>query len=283
MEINEMFYQTEVKKLNKPFKFTEEEIKNIFKKFSNVDEIPKDFSYEKRTNDTYFIHTLEKIMTEYKFQLPYKFDGEIRKKSKKSKKGYVVQGKDNLLREKDLCKELWYASSKYNPYDFDIIDIQTPLKVRLHNNPYGEIDLVGIKREEKRIIVYLIEAKPLSTKETLLRAVIESITYKYIILNNIEKFQNDLINYVRNGVDEIIQQKYSDINVKNIIIKSMILAPENLYEKDTFEIIEKYRNMIDFYNFTYTEDDLQFGSQDELNNIFKDNKYPIIANKHVIV
>lgn len=282
MDMNAMFYKDEIlKNYNKITENNLKEIMNIYK----VNNKPSNFKFETRNNN-YFVHNIIKYQKEYKektqaFYLEDKTT--VVKTSGKTKCGYV-KIKD-LMYEKDMCRELWF-SSYYGKaiYPFDIIDIQTPLK-KVRNNKYGEIDNIGIDIKDNNITVYLIEAKPLNTDETLLRAIIETITYKYQIEENKEKFIEDLKKFIRkyNGKGEKIlffKEKLNNNENINIVLKSLVLVPKKLYEDHKFSkvLYDNYKNDIEFYYFEFTKEDLEYHLKDERkDSLFKENRYPRIS------
>lgn len=281
-----LFYANNAKLLNNYKKISKEFLKELIDTY-HIDKKPENFVIEKRATN-YFVHNINKIKENYKNQLPYKLNIEDDKlyKTSSNKNVPIKQlGSNTTMYEKDLCKEIWFASyyGKAN-YPFDIIDIQTPLKP-IRSLKYGELDLVGVDIDEKGcIVIYLIEAKPISTNETLLRAVIESITYRYIIEENKDKFIDDfkkyMIKYEGNGkkANTIKSLLLNEEKVK-IRTKTMILVPEKLYLDHVYSktIYKKYRPNIDFYCVSYSKEDLEYHTKEERTfSLFTDNRFPII-------
>ncbi len=257
----------------------------------SVNKRPKYFKVERRNKD-YFVHDIEIIKENYKKQLPFKLDNNDDKLYKTSIKYNkpIELAYNNTMYEKDLCKEIWFASyDGIAKYPFDIIDIQVPLKPA-RKYKYGEIDIVGVDIDnEGSVIIYLIEVKPLSTQETLLRAVVESITYRYMIEDNIDVFVNYFKNYILkyNGIGQgvnKIKQMIKNNQEFDIKTKSMILVPEKLY-KDVYsnDIYNKYNNDIEFYTIAYDRDDLEYHTKDNIEKatLFKKDKYPKIE-KYIV-
>lgn len=286
MEIdNLLFYAQKSKLLNNYKKINKKDLDKLIDTYK-IEKKPDNFEIEKRENN-FFVHKIEKIKEDYIKQQPYKLieNEETLYKTSSKNNGLRKLDENNIMYEKDLCKEIWFAS--YNEkanYPFDIIDIQTPLKPR-RNLKYGEIDIVGVDIDkDNNVIIYLIEAKPLSTKETLLRAVVEAITYRYIIEENRERFINDFKNYIKKYEGKGIKAnkvKTKILNNENIKIKTktLILVPKRLYEDNQYSkiIYNNYKSKIDFYYVEYNKEDLEFHTKEERKEtVFKKGKKPLI-------
>ena len=273
------FYKN-VSILNHYNKITHNCLKDIISQY-RVGKCPKDYIINKRERE-FFIHKLEKIKENYKNQIPF-YKNNTRKLFKiSSKKGYKELAENTTMYEKDLCKEMWFASQNGAEYPFEIIDIQTPLKSKQKDN-YGEIDMVGIGIEQNQIYIYMIEVKPLNTKETLLRATIESITYHYIVLANKEKFISDFKKYLLNyyGNSRLLNKIQDTIRSNPDIIpiiKPLILVPKELYtDSYSKEIINAYESTIEYYVLDYSISDLEYKNEKErIPTLFKPNCYPKI-------
>lgn len=259
---------------------------------AELEEIIEMYQVEKKPNYfhiiprmlPYFVHDVDKIQEEYKNTQPYYLDGTSKVvKTSTGKNGYVELS--DLMQEKDMCRELWF-SSYYGKatYPFDIIDIQVPLKSKQKDN-YGEIDNIGIdEKENGEFVVYLIEAKPLGTDETLLRAITETITYRYHIEENRERFLDNLKDFVRNyngkGPKVLkLKEKLHNQEEVSIAIKSLVLVPKKLYEDHEYSKIlyHHYKEKIEFYHFEFTINDLEYHNKEErVASLFKEDCYPRI-------
>lgn len=182
------------------------------------------------------------------------------------------------MTEKRLAKELWNIS--YNllkQYDFDIIDIQLPLKSKREQN-FGEIDLIGVNVEENNIQVLLIEMKPIGTDEQLIRALSEITAYKYLLSNDRTKeiLRRDFIDYINqyNGKGKYIEEIKNIINNSNIKFVPALLLPKELYENDK-ELYAKIKeeNNIKLYSIKYTKDNIKY-EKDKM--LFCKGEYPEI-------
>lgn len=257
---------------------------DIFNELVNqykVDNCPADYIINLRQRN-YFEHKIEKMKIDYQKQLPYYIDNYKELYKTSSKINIKKLAKNTTMYEKDLCKEIWFASYDGIKYPFDIVDIQTPLKSK-RSDKYGEIDVLGVNIKDNDVVIYLIEVKPISTTETLLRAVIESITYRYIIEANKDKFITDFKKYMKKyegkGSKALeIRDKLLNEEKLNFTIKSLILVPDYLYEHVyAKKIYNEYKEKIDFYTVSYTESDIEYTKkEDRKPTLFKKGCYPKI-------
>lgn len=263
-------------------RISKEELEEIMQTYQ-VEKKPEHFNIVPRLLP-YFVHDVEKFQEDYKNTSPYYLEGTTTVvKTSTGEKGYVELS--DLMQEKDMCRELWF-SSYYGKasYPFDIIDIQVPLKNKQKDN-YGEIDNIGIdEKESGEFVVYLIEAKPLGTNETLLRAITEAITYRYHIEENRKQFLDNLKEFVKtyHGKGKKVlklKEKLNHGEEVSIGIKSLVLVPKKLYEDHEYSKIlyEHYKEDIEFYHFEFTINDLEYHNKDErVASLFKENSYPRI-------
>ena len=101
----------------------------------------------------------------------------------KRNKGYKIDTHNGMFNENSNRKEEIIAMKLYNTIHSDsgkILDYQIPLKDK-KDTKAGKIDLISYK--EKENILYLIELKNNESKETLLRCVLEIMTY----INQVDK------------------------------------------------------------------------------------------------
>ncbi len=276
------YYAKNVDKINHYNKISQNEFYEILNNFT-ISRCPISNEIHLRENN-YFIHDIEKIKKDYQNQLPYYIENqkELYKTSSRNN-GLKKLGNKTTMYEKDLCKEIWFASYNGVEYPFDVIDIQTPLK-KERNDKYGELDLVGVDIDEKTTYLYLIEAKPLSTKETLLRATVESITYKHLITANQEKFINDFQEYMKKYEGKgkkalLIKERLLHHEKLRIVIRSLILVPRKLYEDHPYAkiIYKKYRPGIEYYTVDYDLQELEYQTKDKrVPSLFKKGCYPHI-------
>lgn len=290
MKFDLLFYATYASKLNNYKNINEQELEMILKQYQ-VNKCPKEYIIKKREKN-YFVHNIDKIKKDYQNQLPY-FENNILCKT--SKKGIKKLAQNTSMYEKDLCKEIWFASyDGYGKYPFDIIDIQTPLKPK-REYKYGEIDILGVDLNNNKVVIYLIEAKPLSTKETLLRASIEAITYRYIIEANKKNFIADFIKYIKNYQGKgkkanqikelVLKSKNIEVEIESLIeTQSLILVPQNLYNDDySKRVYKEYSNDINYYYVTYDNEDLEYtNKENRKSTLFKNDKYPKIQKIEII-
>lgn len=289
-KFSELYYAEEVNVLNDYKKITPDHLEELIN-FYDANVIPLEFTFKKRETN-YFQHNIENIKMGYLNQLPYYNNvGELVKKS--SKLGERKLKKGTLLYEKDLCKELWFLD--YNGQlnnSFKIIDIQVPLKQK-RSDKYGEIDLLGVTiLPNQKVQINLIEVKPIrNPQETLLRAVVEAVTYRYIIENNKEKFVQDFKKYINkydDGSRFIEKLKLilsNNLHYEMFELKSSIIAPREFYLHEfASNIFEKYKKNIDFYSIYYDKNMIDYGSSKSKQCLFSTGKVPLIekiSNRNV--
>lgn len=263
------------------------DIEKIVKQYT-PDNCPKDYVLLKRTNN-FFEHDIHSIKEEYKKLQPYFNDkNELVKSSNKEDNPEKKLGKNTIIWEKDFCKELWFWSYDGVEFPFDIIDIQVPLKKQGRNNNYGELDNLGIDVKGDTIYLYLIEVKPPTTEETLLRASIEIITYSYLINANKEKFIDDfekyILKYKGKGKKALAAKKKIQEGNKKIEIKPLVLVPKKLYTHRYFKIKKNinyiysyYKDKVEYYSYELDSTAIIYHSKDErTTTLFREGYSPII-------
>jgi hypothetical protein len=121
----------------------------------------------------------------------------------------VFRGMGNVLNEKRMAIALY---NKFNDKEkmgneFQILDYQTPLKRRQHDDARGEIDLLAKDNNGK---LCLIELKPPTSKETLLRAGMEIYTYgEFVEADRNIFFKTFKVKY--KGLRKIVLMKKSEL------------------------------------------------------------------------
>ncbi len=89
---------------------------------------------------------------------------------------------DSNQEEKNLAKKLFKQSefdNKKYPYIGMIADYEVPLKKCNEDRGVGRIDLLSLNNDEKT--VYILELKKKSSRESMLRCVLEAYTYSRIV------------------------------------------------------------------------------------------------------
>lgn len=289
MKFDLMFYANYVNIL-KDYKKLNKSLFNQILDIYQVDKCPDNFEIEIR-NGNYFLHNIEKIKQDYINQMPYYLDNSKILYKSSSKVGDKKLDTKTLMFEKDLCKEFWFSSYYgYTKYPFDFIDIELPLQpdkdaIKGNKKPqYGNVDNIGVSINEKKVTIHLIEVKPKPNNETLLRATIEAITYKYIIVANKDTFIKEFIEFMSNyngKGEQALKIKESILNNEDLVyeIKSLILLPISDYFKGDYddEIIKYYKDKIDFYFYDYKKEDVVFYLKNERkDSLFKKDSYPNI-------
>lgn len=215
------------------------------------------------TRENYFIHRdFNQLMLDYNRIKPYISDeGILTKISSKSSEG---KRQKCIIYEKDLCKELWWFSRKNVNFPFDIIDLEIPLKSRLDQN-FGEIDLIGLRIENGRIKVLLLEVKRDDCTEALLRATTEIISYFHLI--NKEILKKNVMDYLKNYyTDNLItsfsqeaKRVISNLRVQDIDIVPAVLVPIKMYNREPL-VFQNYKKDMEFYAISYSKNDVSYTS-----------------------
>ena len=136
-----------------------------------------------------------------------------------SKGKELLPDKINHSKEKIIAIDLFNQSKIDGAFDYigKVIDYQTPLKAE-QSDPYGEIDLLSVNENDKKIYILELKknkARTNATPETMLRCILEAYTY-YKILDKKELLRNF-------GLQEY--------DVRDIVISPLVFEEDKQYKE----------------------------------------------------
>lgn len=176
-------------------------------------------------------------------------------------KSYFVSGHKGLLTEKEksnpsnreeeiLAKKM--HGGNYGPLG-EIIDYQVPLKDYLKTNKdkhLGKIDLLSVNEDTKKI--HIIELKKVGSVETMLRCILEGLTY-YQNLDK-SKLKEDYAWKYRKDIKEGLREDISDYDfiVSPLVFKDSqpyieMMEMANGYRDNLQSLMDSLGNIIEPY------------------------------------
>ena len=178
-----------------------------------------------------------------------------------SNKSYFVSSHNGILtsnerlnpsnREEEILAKNMHRRY-YEPIG-EIIDYQIPLKDYLKENKdshLGKIDLLSVNENTKKI--HIIELKKFGSKETMLRCILEGLTYYYNL--NKSKLKEDYAWKFRKEIKEGLREDISDYDfvVTPLVFKESqafveMMEMHNGYRDNLQKLMDSLGNIIELY------------------------------------